>query len=85
MIYYQETEHLCSVCVLCTLRRFCCVTVSSRERVSELEQEVETLNLNLLNVQQSNLKVNNKLQLQIFFLPPQLFVVQFYPTLFCNG
>jgi len=35
--------------------------ISSRERVSELEQEVETLKLNLLNVQQSNMKLSGEL------------------------
>jgi hypothetical protein len=38
--------------------RSSCVTASSREKVLELEKELETLRLNLENVQQSNLKVN---------------------------
>jgi hypothetical protein len=40
-------------------RKFHCVTASSREKVLELEKEVETLKLNLVNVEQSNMKVNN--------------------------
>ena len=70
------------ICVLCTFREFCCDILSSRERVSQLEQEVETLKLNLLNVQQANLKVHND-DCEIFSSSPQL-VLQIYSTLFCN-
>jgi len=67
----QEQDKLCRQLVLVNAEKAHAVSqnaqsmknlISSRERVSELEQEVETLNLNLLNVQQSNLKLSGELE-----------------------
>jgi hypothetical protein len=76
-MYIQKVQLCCSIkslsiCVFCScsmyIQKVYCITASSRERVSELEQELETLKLNLLNVQQSNLKVNNMKATLLYFI-----------------